>query len=187
MLPRHRSQRPQALLQALRQRLETLRVRDPRPFPVRVRQHEVIGQVRVGPTPDLHPQLPHVGEIRLALPARFPLLWEIHLLLRALQRPPAPHLALQRAQLAWSEPLRVLPLQLLEDQLRLKPRIQLQHRLHFLPYVRERILPGPPARWLDRLAGQLSTLAPPPRRPLAHARFRRGCHQRLVSSKFLHQ
>ena len=36
---------PQALLQALRLRLETLRVRNTLPFPARVRQHEVIGQL----------------------------------------------------------------------------------------------------------------------------------------------
>ena len=187
MFPRHRSQRPQALLQALCQRLEALRVRDPHPFPVRVRQHEVICQVPVGLASDLHSQLPHVREIGLALPARLSLLREIHFPLRALQSTPAPHLALQRAQLARSEALRILPLQLLENQLRLKPRIQLQHRLHFQPHVCERILPRPPAPWLDALAGQHSALAPPPRRPLAHARFRRSCRQRLVSSKFLHQ
>ena len=54
----------------------------------------------------------------------------------------------------------MLLLQLLEYQIRLQPRIQLQQRLDFEPDVRERILPGQPVPRLDRLARQPTALTP---------------------------
>ena len=77
---RYRAQLPQARVQPIHQRLEGLRAHDRDPLPVRVRQDEVETQVCQRLAESRHRQLPHVGEVRLALHARLPNSGEEHLL-----------------------------------------------------------------------------------------------------------
>ena len=129
VLPRHPAQLPQALLQSADQRLERFRARDRHALPVRVRQHETVYQVLVPLAPDRHPQRAHVGEVRLALRPRLPLLLEIDFPVRTLPHAPGPESPLQRPQLPGLQLPRMAPLQLLEHHLRLQPRVRSQQGL----------------------------------------------------------
>jgi len=119
---RHLAQLPQRVLQTFAQALEALREAHRPRLPVRVRQHEVIDQVRKTLPLDRHAQLFHVREVGGAQPAGMMLLREEHLARWAFGRPPLLHLALQRAQLAVLKTTRMDSLQMLKHGLRLKPR-----------------------------------------------------------------
>ena len=89
----------------------------------------MIEQVRERVAGNRHPQRIHPGEVRLALLPGTVHLCEVHLLVRAVQRPPVPKSALQGAQLTGLVLSRVAALQLLEHGLRLKPVVLLEQRL----------------------------------------------------------
>jgi hypothetical protein len=108
---------PQRVLQAVAQRLQTLRETDRRRFPVRVGQHRVVHQVIERLSGDRHAQFVHVREVRRQQFARPMDLAEKHFLRRPRCRPPGFHPPLQRPQLTVGKPPRVLPLQPLEQRL----------------------------------------------------------------------
>jgi hypothetical protein len=72
------------------------------------------------------------------------LLCEEHLPSRTFGRTPTLHPPLQRAQLTVLKMARVLPLQVLEDCLGLKPGVPFKQLLDIVPDRNERIWPGPP-------------------------------------------
>lgn len=117
------AQLPQRVLKTFAQALETLRTANRAGLPVRVRQHEVIDQMRKRLAGDRDGQRGHVSEIRLPQTSRLVLLREVHFPPRAFRRSPHLDAPLQRAQLAFRKPARVLPLQLLEQRLRLEVRL----------------------------------------------------------------
>ena len=169
---------PQRPLNPLTQRLERLAVAQRHRLPVRVRQHEVIEQVRKRFAGDRHPQRIHLGEIGLALLPGAVHLREVHLLIRAVQRPPMPKPALQGAQLTRLKLTRVAALQLLEHRLRLKSVVLLEQCLHLRPHRLERIGPGTPPVRRTHLARQLPQSPVLARRALAHPRLHRRRRQR---------
>jgi hypothetical protein len=61
---------------------------------------------------------------------------------------------LQSAELTVLESPRESALEILEEGLGLEPGIEFQKRADFGPDVLERILPGPPGSWGERLTGQ---------------------------------
>ena len=187
MLRRHPAQAPQRLLQSLRERLERLGVAQLHRLPVRVRQHEVVRQVRKRHSRNAYPQRAKVGEVRLALLARMVTLRKVHLARRSTQRPPIPEPALKRAQLTRLKATRVATPELLEHRLRLQPCVGLEQLLHLRPYRLERVLSGAPCvrhACLARQPPQPTVLA---RRALAHPRLRRRRHQRQPLLQHPHQ
>jgi len=89
MPPRHAAQLHQRILQALAQALEALGEAHRCRLPVRVGEHEVVGQVIEALSLDGDAQVVHRGEVRGAQPARFVDLGEEYFLGRAAERPPA--------------------------------------------------------------------------------------------------
>src|SRR5215472_7820718 len=129
MLQRYSAQFPERILQALAQALEALGIAQRSRFPVRVRQHEVIQQVGKRLPPNRDPQLGHVREIGLAEAAWYMPLGKEHFLLRAFCGAPLLQPPLQSPHLTVRKLARILPLQSLEQGLRLQPWI----RYHLLP------------------------------------------------------
>src|ERR1039457_7168791 len=113
---RHFAQFPNRVLQSLAQTFEALGIAHCPRFPVRVRQHEVINQVRETLPLDSDAQLFHVREVGRSQASRRVLLREEYFLGRPLGCPPTLYPALQRAQLPVLEPARPTPLQVLEHR-----------------------------------------------------------------------
>ena len=130
---RHLAQFPDRVLQPFAQALEALGIAHRPRFPVRVRQHEVIDQVRKALPLDGDAQLFHVREVGRAQSPRWVLLREEHLLGRSLGRPPALHPTLQRAQLPVRKTAGVTPLQVLEHRLGFQPGVDLQKFANLRP------------------------------------------------------
>jgi hypothetical protein len=153
---RRPTQFPQGVLQALAQTLQALGEAERPRLPIRVGQHEVKNQVREGRAGDGHADVPAVGEVAGAQPARLMDLGEEHLLGRAVQRPPAFEATLQRPHLPMGKAARVLPLQVLQQGLGLQAGVDRQHLFQLGPDVGERIGLGPPVVRHAYLAGQPS-------------------------------
>ena len=117
MTLRHRPQFPHGVLPTLAQTGEALRETQTHMLPVRVRQHEVVQQVRERLALDRHPKTVHVREVRRAQPARLMHLAEEHFLGRPVLRLPLPHTTLQGASLGRPIPLWVLLLQPFQQRL----------------------------------------------------------------------
>ena len=88
MLRRHAAQSPDRVLEARTEALEALGEAERDVLPVRVRQHEVVDQVRERLTRDGHAQLGHVREVGGTEPAGRMLLGEKHLLGRSVRCQP---------------------------------------------------------------------------------------------------
>src|SRR5664279_1773409 len=110
MSPRHFAQFPPPGLQPFAQAFEALRVTHRPRFPVRIRQHEVIDQVRKALPLDGDTQLLHVGKVGRTQAARWVLLCEKYFLGWPLRRPPSLYPTLQRAQLSVPKLTHVTPL-----------------------------------------------------------------------------
>src|ERR1700730_14664 len=141
---RYFSEFPNCVLKSFTQTLEALRKTYRSRFPVRVRQHQVIDQVRKALPLDRDPQFTHVREVGCAQPPRVVALGEEHLLYLSLRRSPYLHSSLQRAQLPIGKSPGITPLQILKDRLRFQPRVHLQQPLHFSPALLKATLPSPP-------------------------------------------
>jgi hypothetical protein len=150
------AQLPQPILQPLAEALQALREAQRPRLPVRVRQHEVINQVRERHAGDGHPQRIAVGEVAGAQPPRLVDLGEEHLLGRAEQRPPTLDAPLQGADLAVDEAARVLPLEVLQQGLGLQAGVDRQQLLQLRPDVGEGVGLGPPVVLHAHLARQPS-------------------------------
>jgi hypothetical protein len=150
------AQLPQGVLQPFAEALQALREAQRPCLPVRVRQHEVINQVREGHASDGHPQGIAVGEVAGTQPPRFMDLGEKHLLGRAVQRPPALDAPLQGADLAVGEAAGVLPLEVRQQGLGLQPGVDRQQLFELRPDVGEGVGLGPPVVLHAYLARQPS-------------------------------
>jgi hypothetical protein len=147
---------PQRILQPLAQALQALREAQRPRLPVRVRQHEVIDQVRERRAGDGYAELIAVREVAGAQPPRLVHLAEEHLLGRARERPPALDPPLQRSHLAVREAAGVLPLQVRQQGLGLQAGVDRQQRLQLRPDVGERVGLGSPVVLHAYLARQPS-------------------------------
>jgi hypothetical protein len=151
---RHAAQLPQGVLQPLAQTLQALREAERGRLPVRVGQHEVVGQVRERRPGDRHPQLGQVGEVAGAEPAGFVDLGEEDFLGWAGRGPPALDVPLQGPQLAIGEAAGVAALQLLEERLGLQPAVDLQQGLDLRPHLGKGVGPRGPGMRRGDLAGE---------------------------------
>jgi hypothetical protein len=151
---RHAAQFPQGVLQPLAQTLQALREAQRSRLPVRVGQHEVVGQVRERRPGDGHPQLGQVREVAGAEPAGFVDLGEEDFLGRSGRGPPALDVPLQSPQLAIGEAAGVAALQLLEEGLGLQPGVNFQQRLDLKPDLGKGVGPGRPGMRRGHLLGE---------------------------------
>src|ERR1035437_3279403 len=166
---RHFAQLPQRVLQPLAQALKTLGKAYRARLPVRVRQHEVIDQVRKTLSLYGHAQLFHVREVGSAQPPRRMLLGEEHFPGRTFSCTPVLHATLQRAQLPVLKTAGVLPLQVLENGLGLKPCVIFKQLLNIVPNLDERVRPGSSMCRHRHLARQPASAAILPRRLRVHS------------------
>src|ERR1019366_2412995 len=139
---RHFAQLPQRVLQPLAQALKALGKAHRSRLPVRVRQHEVIDQVRKTLSLYGHAQIFHVSEVGSAQPTRRMLLGEEHFPGRTFSCTPVLYATLQRAQLPVLKTAGVLPLQVLEDRLGLETSVILKQLFNLVPELNERVGPG---------------------------------------------
>ena len=190
MLGRHSAQCPHRVLKAFAEARETLREAERHVLPVRVRQHEVVDQVRERLAVDRHAQFGQVREVGGAEPAGRMVLREENLLVRPARGLPVFDPALQRAQLAIIELLRMTPLQFLEERLGFPARRRFEQFFDFAPDLAERIVPRPMRsrrRLLCPLRGQPIRVPNLPCRLAIHARLRRRKTQRRLLAKPLPQ
>src|ERR1017187_10278492 len=171
---RHFAQLPQRVLQPFAQALKALGKAHRSRLPVRVRQHEVIDQVRKTLPLYRHPQLFHVREVGSAQPPRRMLLGEEHLLSRTFSRSPVLHATLQRAQLPVLKMAGVLPLQILENGLSLKTGVSFKQLLNIVPDLNERVGPGSSTHCRWHLAWQPASATILPRSLGFHSSLGRG-------------
>ena len=127
-----------------------------------------------------HVQVVHRREVRGAELTGKVLLTEEDFLGRARRRPPLPHAALQRSHLARLEPIRIFPLQPLEQRLGLQRRFPLELGHDVGPHAVERIGAGSPIAWLIPVAGKFAHVSVPPCRFAIHAGLGRRRRQRLA-------
>ena len=85
---RYAAQGPQRILHSLLEGQEGLAGGDLGVAPTRVAEDQLEQQVGIGLSGDGHPQGAAMGEVELGLPTRRMLLGKVHLLIRAIQRPP---------------------------------------------------------------------------------------------------
>ena len=148
------SQFPQRVLEPLAEALETLGEADGAGLPVGVSQDEVIDQVIERLAGERDAQVVHGREVGGAQLAGRVDLIEEDLLGRALGGPPRLDLPLQGAELAVGEPAWEAALEVLEQGLGLKPRVECEPVAEFGPDLLERILPGLPGSWGERFTRQ---------------------------------
>jgi hypothetical protein len=141
---RRSARRPQRVLQPHAQARETLRVAQAHVLPVRVRQHEMIDQMRKRLPLDGHSKARHVREVRRAHSTRFVPLAEEHFLGWTVLGTPLPHTPFQRPPRTLPVLTRVLTLQPLHQRLGLQPRFPLQQFFQTRPHLRQRVRPRSP-------------------------------------------
>jgi len=180
MLGRHATQGPHRILKAVTETLETLRKTQRHVFPVRVRQHEVIDQVRERLAGNCHAQIGQVREVRSAQPAGQMLLREEHLLVRPARGSPMFDPPLQRPQLPLGEPPRIAALQFFEQGLGFPPRPLFEQNLDFAPNLGERIVARSPGPLHNSLRGKLIRVPIRPCRFAIHTCLRRRQSQRRL-------
>jgi hypothetical protein len=172
---RRSARRPQRALQAHAQARETLRVAQTHVLPVRVREHEMIDQMRKRLPLDGHAEARHVREVRRAQATRFVPLAEEHFLGWSVLGTPLPHTPFQRPPRPLPVLPRVLALQPLHQRLGLQPRFPLQQFFQTRPHLRQRVRPRSPRVWLWLRARPVAIL---PCGFAIHARFHRCILQR---------
>src|SRR5260370_648088 len=143
---RHFPEFPNCVLKTLTQTFKALRKTHRGRLPVRIRQHQVIDQVRKTLPLDRDPQLTHVREVTCTQPPGVMSLREEHFLHRSFRRAPHFHSSLQRAQLPIRKSPGITPLQILKDRFRFQPWVHLQQALHFFPDPLKAILSCSPSR-----------------------------------------
>jgi len=121
----HATHFPKRILHPLAQAGEALREAQRHVFPVRVRQHEVVQQVRKRLPVHGHAQALHVREVRRAQPARLMHLAEEHFLGRPMLSPPLPHAPFHRPPLPPPVLAGTFPLQPVHQGLGLERRLTL--------------------------------------------------------------
>jgi hypothetical protein len=143
VLDRHAPQRPHGVLKTFAEALETLGETERHMLPVRVRQDEVVHQVRERLAADRHAQIGHVREVRGTQPARQMFLREENLLVWPARGPPVFDPPLHRSQMLLGELPRMAALQFLQKRLGFPARTLLEQGFDFAPDASEGILAGP--------------------------------------------
>jgi len=166
---RHAAQVPQRVLQTLAQAGEALRKAQGHVLPVRVGQDEVIQQVRERQAREGDAEMVQVREVRGSQAARLMHLAEVDFLGRSVLRLPLPHPPLQRPPVLL--PIRpwVLPLQPVQQRLRLQARLALQEFCQARPDPGQRIGPRPPGVRLPDFTRKLPQIPILPCRFAIHA------------------
>ncbi len=174
------SQFPERVLQPLAQGLEGLRGARRDRFPVRVRQREVIHQVRERPAADGYPQRIHVCEVGRREVSGVVDLSEHHRLAWSLRGSPMPNPPLERSPLAVGE--FILKIGVVLNPAKQRDSIQLgvvlKTLLHQGPHLLKRIAPRPPPPRSDLCRGQLPCSPILACRLLIHVRLPCRCCQR---------
>ena len=176
MALRNPAERPQRILQTLRERHEAFATEHHvGMLEAGERQAKMIEPMIETIPRNRHPEFTHVGEVRQAEPAGLVLLAEDHIQIGAMERPPGPHPPFQRPAHAGAD-LRVPATDLVEHRDRTQPRCGLQHRDDLaVPDAGKRIGPTPaPGRLLPRW--QSSVVLDPIGGGSAEPGFRRGQH-----------
>jgi hypothetical protein len=180
MPQRHRPQGPDGVLKALAQTGEALRKAQSHMFPVRIRQHKMVGEVREWLTRDRHRQIGQVCEIRRPQPSRLVKLREHDFLLRARQGTPPLHPTLHGPQ----QPVVVLSRMTLLEHRQQRVRLQLgstfQLSLQLRPHRCQWIHTCPPRPFWPPLSWHLPLPVLPCRLPI-HV----GLHGRLFQRRAL--
>jgi hypothetical protein len=180
MLGRHAPQGPHRVLKAVAEALKTLRETQRHVFPVRVRQHKVIDQVRERLAGNRHAQVGQVREVRRAQSAGQMLLREEHLLIRPARGPPMFDPPLQGPQLSFGEPPRIAALQFFEQGLGFPPRPLFEQNLDLIPDRGERIVARSPGALHHPLRAEPIRVPIRPCRFAIHACLRRCQSQRRL-------
>jgi hypothetical protein len=186
MVGRHAAQGPHRVLEPFAKTLETLRKTKGHVFPVRVRQHEVVHQVRERFAVDRRAQIGHVREVRGAQLARHMLLREEHLLVRPARGPPVFDPPLECPQLPRGKSPRITALQFFEERLGFPARALFEQGFDFAPHALERIgtrAPNSIGRLLGQLRRQRAARAILPCCLAIHACLRRRQRQRRLLAK----
>jgi hypothetical protein len=144
MLNRHAAQRPHRVLETRAEALEALGEAKRDVLPVRVRQDEVVDQVRERLALDGHAQLRHVREVRGAKLTGQMLLGKEHLLVWPVRRPPLLDVPLQGAELSIREATGMTALHLLEKGLGLPASGLFEQFENLAPNVGEGVFARPP-------------------------------------------
>jgi hypothetical protein len=152
--PGDSSQFPQGVLQALAEALEALGEADGARLPVGIGEHEVIDQVVERLTEDGDAELGHASEVALGEPTGFVNLGEEHLLGRSFEDAPEFDAPLQGPELDIGKTAREAALQVEEECLGLKARVEPEQFEEFGPDILERVLPGPPGMRDTTLTGE---------------------------------
>jgi hypothetical protein len=155
----HAAQFPHGVLPTHAQAGEALRPAQGHVLPVRVRQHEVVQQVRKRLPRDGHVQFVHVREVRRAEPAGLMHLAEKHFLGRPVLGFPLPHPPFHRSPLPLPVAAGVLTLEPLDQSLGLQGWLALQQLLQSRPDGGQWIRPRAPRMRRGCFAGQLTQLA----------------------------
>jgi hypothetical protein len=175
---RHTAQGPQGVLQALAQAGETLGIAQGHVFPVRVRQHKMVEQVRKRLARNGHLQIIQVREVRRTQATRLMNLTKKHFLGRTVLGFPLTHPTLQRSPVLLPIVLGLLALQHLQQGLGLQPRLPRQLGRQPFPDRRQGVEPRPPVVWRRQFAGQLLLLSVSPCRFAIHV-----CHHRCFRQR----
>ena len=183
---RHTVQPDQRRLKTFAQGQETLTSAQGTPLPVGVRQHAVAEPLLEGLAVDRQPQTLQTREVRRQTHAGPVILREVDFLLWTGQRPPPPHMTLERSQLSFVVLPAMLLTQPLEQRLGFQLRRLSQHRLRFRPVGLKRIRPRPPVPRYHLLRRQLSTANVGGRRIAVHPRLHRR-HLYLPALLVLHE
>src|SRR6516162_10059167 len=179
MLQRRPAERPQRILQTLREGHEALTAEhDMSMLPAREGQAEVIEPVIEWQTSDADAVFAHLGEIRQAQPARRWLLPEDDVALGPIERPPAADAALQRPADTGAD-LRLAAPDLVKDGHRPQPGNALQQRHHLAVPNRSQWIAPSTAAWRSLLRRQSRILFNAIRGRGTEPGFRRGNGRRL--------
>jgi hypothetical protein len=153
---RHPTQSPERVLHARAEAGETLRVTQGHVFPVRVRQHKMVGQMGECLPQDGYAQARQMREVRGPQTSWLVHLREKHFFGRSRRAAPTLDPPLQRSQQLVAVGPRMAFLQQRQQRVRLQTRSLFQLGLQFRPHRRQRIGPRPPRVHRPTLAGTLA-------------------------------
>jgi hypothetical protein len=186
MLPGHPTDLPQTDFDPFGEGFETLGQDKVDRFDIRIDQDEMEEQVRERDPAEGHPEIGHVGKVRLGDDARAMELAEENLPRRPVLGAPGGDLALEGPELGGLVVVRPALAEQGKERRRLQSRVAGELLLDPRPVVGERIGAGPIAAWRLQLAGQRAASFVGAGGPHAHPRPRGGLFLRLPFGAFAH-
>jgi hypothetical protein len=178
---RRRAQRPPGVLRPFAQAGEALREAQADVLPVRVRQDEVVHQMRKRLALDRHPQRLHVREVRRPQPARLMHLGEEDFAGWPVLGTPLPHAPLQGPPALPPVRSRAFALEPFQQRLGLETRLPFEQFRQTGPDRCQRVRPRPMTARRPQFAGQPVGVAVLPCRLAIHACLQRRPLQRRPS------